>query len=105
MRAKYDGATPIEILAPASLHFPALSLFTAQPRACKRLRDIFSSNIRNKNTRRAYKEAVRKFSAFCAQHGIKDLAQASRSTLRLSSRTDCGRTPSLLRINGWPCCG
>ena len=76
MRAKSDGATPIKILAPASLHFPALSPFTAQPQACKRLRDFFSSNIRNQNTRRAYKEAVRKFSAFCTQHGIKDLAHA-----------------------------
>jgi len=31
--------------------------------------------IRNKNTRRAYLEAVRQFSAFCAVHGIEDLAQ------------------------------
>jgi integrase/recombinase XerD len=51
------------------------SLFTAQPKARARLRDFFSSHIRNKNTRRAYLEAVRQFSAFCAQHGIDDLAQ------------------------------
>jgi len=51
------------------------SVFTAQPKARARLRDFFSSHIRNRNTRRAYLEAVRQFSAFCAQHGIVDLAQ------------------------------
>lgn len=51
------------------------SVFTAQPQAKKRLRDFFSSHIRNKNTRRAYMEAVRQFSAFCAVRGIEDLAQ------------------------------
>ncbi len=51
------------------------SPFTAQPQARKRMRDFFSSHIRNKNTRRAYQEAVRQFSTFCAQHGIVDLAQ------------------------------
>ncbi len=56
---------------PASLP----SIFTAQPQAKKRMRDFFSSHIRNKNTRRAYLEAVRQFSAFCAVHGIEDLAQ------------------------------
>jgi site-specific recombinase XerD len=55
---------------------PALpSVFTAQPQARKRMRDFFSSHIRNKNTRRAYLEAVRQFSAFCAGVGIEDLAQ------------------------------
>jgi integrase/recombinase XerD len=51
------------------------SVFTAQPQAKKRMRDFFSSHIRNKNTRRAYLEAVRQFSAFCAVHDIEDLAQ------------------------------
>jgi integrase/recombinase XerD len=51
------------------------SIFTARPEARTRLRDFFSSHIRNPNTRRAYREAVRQFSAFCAEHDIKDLAQ------------------------------
>lgn len=51
------------------------SLFVARPETRKRLRDFFSSHIRNRNTRRAYLEAVRQFSAFCARHGIVDLAQ------------------------------
>ncbi len=64
----------MEMLAPASpVSLP--SLFTVRPDARKRLRDFFSSHNRNKNTRRAYQEAVRQFSAFCAQHGIGDLAQ------------------------------
>ena len=51
------------------------SIFTARPEARSRLRDFFSSHIRNSNTRRAYMEAVRQFSNFCAEHGIVDLAQ------------------------------
>ena len=55
---------------------PALpSIFTAHPDARARMRDFFSSHIRNPNTRRAYMEAVRQFSAFCADQGILDLAQ------------------------------
>ena len=51
------------------------SIFTARPDARARMRDFFSSHIRNPNTRRAYMEAVRQFSAFCAEIGILDLAQ------------------------------
>ncbi len=51
------------------------SIFTARPEARSRLRDFFSSHIRNPNTRRAYMEAVRQFSAFSALIGIVDLAQ------------------------------
>lgn len=50
------------------------ALFSA-PGGRARLRDFFSSHIRNRNTRRAYLEAVRQFSAFCAELGIVDLAQ------------------------------
>ena len=59
-------------LSSASASLP--SLFTARPDARTRLRDFFSSHIRNPNTRRAYREAVRQFSAFCAEHDIRDLA-------------------------------
>jgi integrase/recombinase XerD len=55
-----------------SSSFP--SIFTARPEARTRLRDFFSSHIRNPNTRRAYREAVRQFSALCAEHDVKDLA-------------------------------
>ena len=51
------------------------SLFVARPAARTRLRDFFSSHIRNPNTRRAYLEALRQFSAFCAKLDITDLAQ------------------------------
>jgi len=51
------------------------SIFTARPEARTRMRDFFSSHIRNPNTRRAYMEAVRQFSGFCAEIGIVDLAQ------------------------------
>lgn len=52
-----------------------LSVFTARPEARSRMRDFFSSHIRNPNTRRAYKEAVRQFSTYCGEHGIVDLAK------------------------------
>ena len=55
----------------ASLPF----VFTVRPETRKRTRDFFSSHIRNPNTRRAYLEAVWQFSAFCAEHGLLDLAQ------------------------------
>ena len=51
------------------------TISTARPEARTRMRDFFSSHIRNPNTRRAYMEAVRQFSAFCAEIGILDLAQ------------------------------
>ena len=51
------------------------SIFTDRPSPRARMRDFFSSHIRNPNTRRAYMEAVRQFSGFCAQIGILDLAQ------------------------------
>ena len=51
------------------------SIFTARPEARTRLRDFFSSHIRNPNTRRAYREAVRQFSAFCAFHRVAELAE------------------------------
>jgi hypothetical protein len=51
------------------------SIFTARPEARTRLRDFFSSHIRNRNTRRAYMEAVHQFAAFCAELGIADLVQ------------------------------
>ena len=56
---------------PSSLPSP----FTAQPEARTRLRDFFSSHISNPQTRRVYREAVRQFSAFCAEYGILDHGQ------------------------------
>ncbi len=60
-------------LRPAAASLP--TIFTARPEARTRMRDLFSSHIRNPNTRCAYMEAVRQFSAFCAEPGIMDLAQ------------------------------
>src|SRR5258707_252631 len=62
-------------LAPVQSSASLPSLFLAHPAVRTRLRDFFSSHLRNPNTRRAYREAVRQFSAFCAEHGIVDLAQ------------------------------
>ncbi len=53
----------------------ALTVFTVRADARSRMRDFFSSHIRNVNTRRAYMESVRQFSAFCAGLAIVDLAE------------------------------
>jgi integrase/recombinase XerD len=82
------------------------SLFVARPPAEARLRDFFSSYIRNPNTRRAYREAVRQFSAFCAEHGIVDLAQVQpvhvaafvEAQLRLHSRPTVKQRLAALRM-------
>lgn len=51
------------------------SLFVSRPAAGDRVRDFFTSRIRNPHTRRAYLEAVRQFSAFCTEIGLQDLAE------------------------------
>ena len=61
--------------APALLPSSLPSLFTARPEVRTWLRDFFSAHIRKPHTRRAYREAVRQFSAFCAEYGIVDLGQ------------------------------
>src|ERR1700712_787520 len=73
-RTRRGGRMTVEIIsARAAASLP--TIFTARPEAKTRMRDFFSSHIRNPNTRRAYREAVRQFSGFCAEHGIVDLAQ------------------------------
>ena len=82
------------------------SIFTAQPEARKRLRDFFTSHIRNPNTRRAYMEAVRQFSGFCAEIGVADLAQVEpvhvaafvEAQLRLHSKPTVKQRLAALRM-------
>ncbi len=92
----------VPALFPASLP----SVFTARPEARTRMRDFFSSHIRNKNTRRAYMEAVRQFSSFCAEVGIADLAQVEpihvaafvEAQLRLHSKPTVKQRLAALRM-------
>jgi site-specific recombinase XerD len=65
----------IEIVPVVSGSASLPSIFLARPEARKRMRDFFSSHIRNRNTRRAYLEAVRQFATFCAELEIIELAQ------------------------------
>jgi integrase/recombinase XerD len=44
-------------------------------KAAERFFDFFTSNIRNKNTRRAHYNAVCQFSEWCEVRGLRDLAQ------------------------------
>ena len=52
----------------------APALFLQEARAAERFFDFFTANIRNKHTRRAYYNAACKFSEFCAERGVHDLA-------------------------------
>jgi site-specific recombinase XerD len=82
------------------------SLFLARPAVRTRLRDFFSSHLRNPNTRRAYREAVRQFSAFCGDYGITDLAQVEpihvaafvESQLRVHSKPTVKQRLAALRM-------
>lgn len=47
----------------------------AGERASWRFLEFFTANIRNKNTRAAYANAVGRFFAWCDQRGIRDLSQ------------------------------
>ena len=44
------------------------------PRSATRFWEFFTATIRNKNTRRAYFQAVCRFSAWCETHGLGELA-------------------------------
>lgn len=83
------------------------SVFTARPEALTRLRDFFSSHIRNPNTRRTYMEAVRQFSAFCTEIGIVDLAQLEpvhvAAFIELQLKTgDPNSSPYIIVVPGSP---
>ena len=94
----------MEILSRPSSSLP--SIFTVRSDAGKRLRDFFTSYIRNPNTRRAYMEAVRQFSSFCAETGIADLAQVQpvhvaafvEAQLRLHSKPTVKQRLAALRM-------
>lgn len=47
----------------------------AGEKAAWRFIEFFTANIRNKNTRTAYGEAVRQFFSWCENHGLRDLEQ------------------------------
>ena len=67
----------VPLYAPESLALQDGSppaLFLKEARAAERFLDFFTANIRNKHTRRAYYNATCKFSEFCAERGVHDLA-------------------------------
>ena len=100
----------MQILAPASRHFPSLSLRPSPRVASGRATSAVSiSAIRTPVT--AFKEAVRKFSAFRAQYDIKDLVRAEpvhiaafvEERLRENSKPVEDQRLAVLRIRIYPC--
>jgi len=51
------------------------ALFLPHAKAAERFFDFFTSNIRNKNTRRAYYKAACRFSEWCEGRGLHELGQ------------------------------
>ena len=58
----------------AALSEKTPALFLPNANAAERFFDFFTSNIRNKNTRRAYYKAVCRFAEWCKGRGVLDLA-------------------------------
>ena len=50
------------------------AVFLPNARAAERFFDFFTSNIRNRNTRRAYYKAACRFAEWCEGRGLRDLA-------------------------------
>jgi site-specific recombinase XerD len=50
------------------------ALFRHTPASAKRTLEFFTAQIRNPNTRKAYAHSVSEFAAWCALHGLHDLA-------------------------------
>src|SRR5271154_5268577 len=72
-----DSATNALAVLPSGLAEGAAmppALFLKEARAAERFFDFFTANIQNKHTRRAYYNAACRFSEFCSQHGVHDLA-------------------------------
>lgn len=65
-------AAPAPELVSLSTRLPALFLADAQ--ASERFFEFFAANFRNKNTRRAYYKAACRFSDWCEERGLFDLA-------------------------------
>lgn len=63
------------VVTPKSGQNQLPTLFVADPKARNRVRDFFTAHIRNPNTRRAYRNAAIRFSAWCQAHGFGDLGQ------------------------------
>ena len=60
-------------LSPAPALFPA-SLYAPTRKAKRRVAEFFATQVNNDNTRKAYLNAARRFSLWCAAHGIESPA-------------------------------
>ena len=70
-----------EILSPAQA--PTLpAVFAGPAQAERRFWEFFTTQISNDNTRKAYFNAVRTFSAWCQSRRSASWARSSRCTLR-----------------------
>jgi hypothetical protein len=79
--------------------FPVL-VAAAGESAKLRFLEFFTANIRNRNTRRAYAQAVREFLAWREDHRVRSIAAVqptSPATSRSSLVSDRRRPPKLLR--------
>lgn len=71
MNALVPIILPGDLVATATNGGPAV--FLPDRKATERFFDFFTSNIQNRNTRRAYYQAACRFSAWCQSHGLAEL--------------------------------
>jgi Phage integrase, N-terminal SAM-like domain len=60
-------------LIPVAAHAAPALIDVAGDRACVRFLEFFTANIRNRNTRRAYAQAVSEFLAWCGHHRVPSI--------------------------------
>lgn len=63
----------LAVIAPSSGLIPT-GLFTPTPAAAKRVLEFFTAQVNNDHTRKAYLTATRRFSAWCEDHDLNELA-------------------------------
>jgi hypothetical protein len=66
--------------------FPTPALIAAAGESAKlRFLELFTANIRNRNTRRAYAQAVREFLAWCGALGVPSITEVKPVHVATSS--------------------
>ena len=112
-RGRLDSTVANKTSAPIIITSSSVpSIFAARSEARTVMRDFFSSYICNPNTRRAYREAIRQFSAFGAEQSILDLSQvqpipcggacrsATQASIQTNSEAAVGRAANAVRLDG-----
>ena len=84
-------ATEIILSPPPKL--AAIPIFAQTPKAERRFREFFTSQIGNENTRKSYFNAVRYIAAWCQSRNIAELHQVEPMHIAAYCLREVGRFP------------